>query len=180
VTNTEYNRLLSLIRRTVALGKVAAKERHATLKAEFEQQLDQRYCYDSDKVWSEAVKVAKKVVAQAQAQVEERCRELGIPKAFAPGLDCRWYDRGRNAVAAERQEMRRVAYTRLESLLSKAVFALERRGLELQTKITAGTLQSADAKEFLTGIHSIEKLMPSLSLKELTQGAKLQGASEDE
>jgi hypothetical protein len=171
VTRTEHDRLGRLIRQNVSLGKAAAKERLATLKADFEQQLDTRYSYDTDEVWKEAVGTANKAIDEAQAKVAQRCRELGIPKQFAPDVSGGyWLDRGRNALVKERAEMRRVAYTRLEALLRQAMLSLDQRGLELQTELTAGSLTSTDAKAFLGRLPAIESLMPVLSLKELTGG----------
>jgi hypothetical protein len=172
MTKTEHERLSRLIRQHVTLTKAGAKERVATLKADFEQQLDTRYSYDTDEVWNEAVKVADKAVDEANEKIAERCRKLGIPKQFAPSMTSRWWDRGRNSVKEERAEMRRVAYTRLDALAQSAVLAVEKEALRLQTELTAGSLDSADAKAFLGRLPAIEKLMPALNLKELTGGEK--------
>jgi hypothetical protein len=168
MTRTEHDRLERLIRHHVALAKTGARERQAVLKADFEQQLDTRYSYDTYAIWNEAVEAAKKEIGQAQIKVHARCRALGIPDQFAPSLDFSWWNRGRNAVKEERTEMRRVAYTRLEALAQSAILAVEKEALRLHTELTAGSLDSTDAKAFLGRFPAIEKLMPTLSLKELT------------
>jgi hypothetical protein len=103
MTKGEREDLQRLIRQREKVLKSAATQRSAELLAEFEQQLASIYCYDRDEIWSKAAELADKAGAEAQAMVAERCRELGIPEKFAPGLHWYWTGRGENCGQRERQ-----------------------------------------------------------------------------
>jgi len=84
MTKGEREDLQRLIRQREKVLKSAAKQRSAELLADFENQMGQQFSFDQDEIWERAVKSAEPVVRRAQEQIAERCRELGIPKQFAP------------------------------------------------------------------------------------------------
>src|SRR5215472_1844711 len=103
---------------------------------------------------------ADREVMKAQAQIAERCRELGIPDRFAPGLHLSWYDRGENAVGKRRTELRFVARSRIAEIEKTARSTIERTSLEVQTEILRTALGSDAAVTFLERMPSVEQLMP--------------------
>ncbi len=167
MTKTERADLSRLIRRREALMKRMADERGAVLLAEFERQSAAIYAYDDDSTWKAAHAAADEAVREAQAQVARRCRELGIPPEFAPHLELSWYDRGQNAVAQRRAELRRVAKTQIDARVAGAKVTIEQQSVELQTEIVAGSLTSATAKAFLGRMPTVEAMIPSLTIPEI-------------
>lgn len=165
MTRSDRDTLINIARKRERLAKTEAKERSAQIMADFERQLDRRYHYDENEVWSEAAKLAKQVVDDAQAKVSAECARLGIPTQFAPKLSLGWSERGRNDSKAERAEMRRVAVREVDLIEKRAKTAIERRSLETQEKIMVGGLTSEDAKMFLESMPSAEALMPTLSIE---------------
>lgn len=165
MTRADRETLLNIARKRERLAKTEAKERAAQLAADFELQLDRRYHYDENEIWSEATRLAKTVVEDAQAKVAAECQRLGIPSQFAPKLALSWSDRGRNHMKEERSEMRRIAVRQIDLAEKQAKTAIERRSLETQEKIMVGGLTSEDARLFLESMPSAEALMPTLSIE---------------
>jgi hypothetical protein len=167
MTRRERDDLAKLMRQRERVAKSGASARSAHLMAEFEAQLDRRYSYDEDAVWEAAALAAKEVVARAQSQIAERCRELGIPPEFAPGLSVGWYARGRNSVQAERGEMRRIAKRRIEEIEAAARLEIERASIAAQEHLLVGGLTSIAARAYVDSLPSIEALMPSLDVAQI-------------
>jgi hypothetical protein len=100
ITKGEREDLQRLIRQREKVLKSAAKQRSAELLADFENQLASQFTFDQDEIWKKAHDVAKRAVAKAQCEVAARCRELGIPERFSPGLGIEWYRRGESGLGA--------------------------------------------------------------------------------
>lgn len=167
MTKGERTELLQLIRKRERVMVASARERAATMLADFEQQCASIYAFDDDEVWERATRDAEAAVAAAQEQVAARCQELGIPKEFAPGLQFAWYGRGQNAVAARRAELRRVAKKRIEAIEAEAVAKIERLSLAAQTDLLSRGLETDAARTFLQDLNTVEALMPAVSAVEL-------------
>jgi hypothetical protein len=138
----EREDLARLVRLREKVLKSAAAQRSVQLIADFEQQLASVYSFDQDEIWKKAVRAARQAVDEAKDVIAARCKELGIPARFAPGLDLGWYGRGENAVREIRNELRRVATTRIAALQKEACVKIELHCLELQTQIIANGLGS--------------------------------------
>jgi hypothetical protein len=162
----EREDLQRLVRQREKALLSAAKQRSAELLAEFENQMGSEYRFDADEVWEEAARVAKIEVEKAQTRVAVRCAELGIPKEFAPSLELQWHHRGYgNAVAERRNELRRMAQTRIEALEKKAITDIHLASVEAQTKLAVAGLTSQAARNFIDTMPSVESLMPVLSFE---------------
>jgi hypothetical protein len=169
LTRGERENLLRLAKMRERVAKTGLAQRSAQLLAEFEQQMASEYSYDQDAVWKAAAAAADREVKKAAAQIAERCRELGIPDRFAPGLHLSWYDRGENAVGKRRTELRFVAKSRIAEIEKTARSAIERVSLEVQTEILRTALGSAAAAAFLDRMPSVEQLMPPLAIAAIEQ-----------
>ena len=168
ITRPEREDLQRLIRQREKVLKSAAKQRSAELLADFENQMGSEYFAEDDPVWNEVTDAAQQVVAKAQQQIATRCRELGIPKRFAPSLNLTWSHRGYdNALQKRRNELRRMAQTQIEAIESKAIVQIEMSCLEAQTALAIAGLTSEAAKQFVEKLPTIEALMPPLSLSEI-------------
>ena len=119
MTSSERQALLVLLRQRECVAKADAAEYAATLMADFEAKLAAVYQPEDDPVWEKIHEAADKAVAEANARILEVCRELGIPKKFAPGIRAGWYGRGENASSERRAELRRVAKTEIEARVKK-------------------------------------------------------------
>ena len=167
MTKAERSDLCALIRRREKLEKTAASQRSAELLADFERQLASIYKFDNDEPWRTARAAAERAVEQAQVSIADRCKELGIPKEFAPGLSMGWYGRGENASRDRRAELRKVAETRLAAMEKAARTKIEMRSIELQEEIIRGGLLSADGQSFLSQLPRVETLMLPLDARVL-------------
>lgn len=168
MTNAERSELLSLIRKREKVLKTMAAERSAQMFAEFEAQAAKIYSWDDDATWAQAKAQAAEAVRQAQADVEARCRELGIPKEFAPSLTCEWNGRGQNMMAWRMAELRRAAKKRIEAVEAEAVTKIERLSLESQTALLADGLDTDAAHRFLEAAKSdMAQIMPSITIIEV-------------
>ena len=63
-----------------------AEEQAAACMADFEKQMATVYTFDQDEVWQKATREAQRVVQASQDTIAKRCKELGIPTAFAPSI----------------------------------------------------------------------------------------------
>jgi hypothetical protein len=132
MTSGERQSLLGLVRQRERVAKADAGEYAATLMVDFESKLA-AVCYPSDHP-------AWKAAHEAQATIAAACRELGIPKAFAPRVSEGWYSRGENASSERRAELRRVAKAEIEARVKKAHAAITRSSVMAQERIiTAGS-----------------------------------------
>ena len=52
--------------------------------------------WDQDETWKKAAEQAQAAAEAAQEVVAERCKEMGIPKTFAPSIGVSWQGRGEN------------------------------------------------------------------------------------
>ena len=167
MTAGERNDLRSLIRQRARLMKTEVKQRRLELMSDFERQLSARFSYDQDETWKGAHALAEQAVKDAQVVIENRCRELKIPKEFAPTIQMHWYGRGENAVRERRDELRRAAKARLDVLEATAKTEIERISVNGQTELIADGLTSEAAQAFLEQMPSAETLMPALELNQV-------------
>ncbi|NTS29812.1 hypothetical protein HQ945_00965 [Phyllobacterium sp. BT25] len=168
MTKGEREDMQRLVRQREKVQKSAAKTRSTELLSDFENQMAAEYGFDDDGVWAAAKKAAAIEVQKAQLRVEDRCRELGIPKQFAPSLSLLWSHRGYdNALEKRRNELRRVAQAQIGSLEQQAITKIEQASVEAQTAIAIAGLTSDAAKAFITSLPTIDSLMPALSYNEL-------------
>jgi hypothetical protein len=169
----EREDLQRLIRQRERVLKSAIKQRSAELIADFENQMGTEFSFDDDVVWAQAKKEVDAVVARAKQQIAARCRELGIPDRFAPTLDTRWSHRGYdNSVKQRREELRRMARTKIEAIEQKAATEIALSCLEAQTQLAVVGLSSEAARAFVESLPGIATLMPKLSFSEVAGDAE--------
>jgi hypothetical protein len=168
MTKGEREDLQRLIRQREKVLKSTAKQRSAELLADFENQLGSEFAFDDDETWAQAAREAKAEVEKAQKIIGRRCRELGIPNRFAPGLSVEWRHRGYDNLLDKRKaELRRMAKTRIEAIEQKAVADIEMNCLKAQEQIALAGLTTDAARGFIEKLPSIETLMPALSYAEV-------------
>lgn len=168
MTRREREDLAQLVRRREKVAKTTAAERSAELLADFEQQMATVYAAE-DEAWKDVTTRAKQLVAEADAEIAKRCRELGIPEDLRPGLSLGWYGRGQNASKERRAELRRVAQSRIAAMEKQARSEIERSSVEVQTQLLAGGLETDEARAFLESMPTAQALMPPLNATDLSK-----------
>lgn len=166
ITRAERDQLSRLVRQRARVAKAGIEQRQAELLADVEEQLAAAYASDHE-AWAEITAEAKEAIRRADAAVAEKCRELGIREEFRPSIRMDWWSRGENGSRERRQELRKVAQTRIAALAKAAKVQIDRDALERETELVAGALTSAEAKAFLESMPTVEALMPPLALAEL-------------
>ena len=97
------------------------------------------------------------------ADIEERCKALGIPREFAPGLSVGWHGRGENAVSQRLAELRRAAKSRITAIEAQAITRIEQMSMEAQSELLSHGLDTDAAVKFLADAKAeMATLMPSL------------------
>jgi hypothetical protein len=173
MSRSEREDLQRLIRQREKVLKSAAKQRSAELLADFENQMGQEYSFDQDEVWAQAVKSVEPLVRKAQAQIIKRCRDLGIPRQFAPSMRLHWSARGYdNEIEKRRQELRRMALSQIDAIEAKAITEIELSCLKGQELIAMAGLTSTAARQFVEQLPTLESLMPHLSFQEIAGEAE--------
>ena len=164
MTKGERADIFKVVRAQERLAKTEVKEQAAALKAEFEQQLDTSYSFNSDEIWEQADKIVEEAVAIAQTMVAERSAEIGIPTQFAPSIHKYWSPGGRQLVEKDHVKMRRVAHVRIDAMASEAHTRIERWSVDAQTNLVASGLTTDAARAFLENMPSTQDIMAVLTV----------------
>jgi hypothetical protein len=171
IPSRDTDRLLKFIKDREKALKTKARYRAQELMAQFEKEISRIYYFDEDAVWDDAMKSAQEAIANATEMVRKHCTALGIPREFQPSLhgDLMWFDRGRNALNARRNELRRVAATQVNALETKACAKIEELSLDAQGEILKAGLESANAQKMIQNLRSasLSSLMPELNVQEM-------------
>lgn len=167
LSRTETHDLGMIIKDRARVLKAHAEEQAAACMADFEGKLAAVYSFDQDEVWKAATEAAEKVVRESQQKVAKRCHELGIPKTFAPQIGMTWQNRGENALASRRAELRRVATSSIAAMTKAAITKIEKQSLELRTQVVAMGLLSPEAKMFLESLAPVDEAMRALDFGEM-------------
>ena len=166
ITKSEREELVKLVKMRARVAKMGVDQRRIELLADFENKMATRYQSD-DAAWADITQETQEAVQRADEAIAQRCRELGIPEQFRPSVHFSRYGRGENAVKERRAELRKVAERQLEAEAKRAKVHIEKKTVDMLTALTAGALESAEAKEFLLQIPNPEQLLPPLELPEL-------------
>jgi hypothetical protein len=168
MTRDERKQLEQIITGRKKVAKFAVQKRKAELMADVERQLATIYRSDEE-AWADLAAMAEKAVQEADAELAQRCRELGIQEEFRPSISSHWYGRGENAMKDRRAELRKVAATKVDLMGKTAVLEIETGALDSLSRLIESNLESADAKDFLTTIPTVDQLMPMLEVEQLPE-----------
>jgi uncharacterized protein YlxP (DUF503 family) len=163
MTVAERLELCKQVRQRAKVAKldvIALAARHI---ADIEKQLTATYS-SNNPAWAEVTAKARKLVAEADAEVAAMCTAMGILPEFRPRLNVDWYQRGENAIKERRAELRRAAQAELDSRVKLAHAEIERHSLRQSTELSAGLISSDEARAFLASMPSIDDLLPPVML----------------
>jgi len=160
----------ALIRINRARAKQAEREaemREKTLLAEVQDQMTAEFAAN-DELWAEAVGIANEAAKLANAQIQARCAELGIPAQHAPGLELKWRSRSPEYLdKSRRAELAKLAAARLQALTKAAKTEIQAAALRVEEQLILGGLKSDEARELFAALPTVEQVMPALSLDDL-------------
>ena len=171
MTNSEAARKLSakeahdlgqIIKDRAKVLRAHADEQAAACLADFEKKISATFAFDSDDVWKKAAEEAAKVIAEGNAKIAERCKNLGIPKEFAPGLHLSWSERGQNRTESRRTELRKLAISEIEAMKRAAITRIERQSLDLRTQVISMGVLSGEGRLFLESLAPVEEAMTGI------------------
>src|SRR5262245_14933508 len=162
----ELGKLVRLRARNAARDAVA---RGAMLRADVEQKLSAIFERD-DARWAAAVASAEKAVEAANARIGACFRDQGIPESFWPKMGTYFLERGENASARRRPELRKAAETRIAAMVERAKVEIDRDAERQLTQLPEGGLSSTEARAFLNNMPSSEQLLPAIGSLELKSG----------
>lgn len=169
ITKAERDELRRLVNERARLAKSGIEQRQAELLADVEAQLAATYRIDDD-AWADVTAAAQQAVAEADAALSERCRQLGIREEFRPAIAVSWHYRGENAARDRRAELRKVAQTRIAAEGKAAKHTIDTAALQRREMLAAGALESPEALEFMASMPTATELMPALDVAELEAG----------
>jgi hypothetical protein len=173
MTKRDRDDLLVIARQREKLAKATADARAAEMRAEFERQLSAKYSFDQTETWRRAYQRAEAVVKQAQQEIAEESKKLGIPAQFAPELHISWYGRGENASKERRTELRALANARITAITKDFKHHIEARFVEIRERLITGSLESEEARTFLESMPKASDLMPLLSIEDVRRDTGL-------
>lgn len=166
MTRTEAADLQRVVRMNCKLARTDIDARAAAVLAEFEAQLAKEYD-PQDAMVKDLFTEADKIVHQLNAELKQRCDDAGVPRNWAPSLHVVLYQRGENASAERRYELRRVAFTRMDEMKRTAKLAVDRAENAMATALIANQLDGAEAKEWLATLPSADSLIQEFSIAEI-------------
>jgi len=164
MTVAERLELGKLLRLRGTVAKADLKARGAEQLAVIEQQLSARYIV-SDPAWADLTAAAEQAARQADAAIAERCKALGIPEEFRPGLHLSWYSRGENGASQRRAELRTLAHAEIEARVKRGCVEIDRAVAGLQARLMDGAVHSAEGRLFLDALPTIDALLPAPALE---------------
>jgi hypothetical protein len=166
MTRKDREELCKVIRLRAKVAKGDVVRRKAEQLAAVEAQLSAVFAFE-DEAWKSITKEADQLVKEADARVAEICRQRGVPANFRPRLHLGWWERGANASASRRAELRKLAERQLEAAAANAKLTIESKEAEVLTVLHAGNLESEEARLFLEALPSAASLMPPLLMGDL-------------
>ena len=125
MTRRERQDLSEIVKRRGRVTKASLETLAADREAEVERQLSAIHRADEDQ-WKAITTEAQRLVGEAAAQIARICDERGIPKEFRPRLHLNWWERGDNASASRRAELRKLAFARIDADRKAGLQLIER------------------------------------------------------
>jgi hypothetical protein len=165
-SKSERDDLARVIKLRAKVAREGITQREAELLADMEDQRAAKYKFDH-KLWADITAAAQEAIAEADAKIAQICRESGLHEDFRPKLSLSWYNRGENALADRRAELRRVAQTRIAAVGKAAKTAISAQEANLLTAVIADGLTSEQARNLLESMPTVEWLMPQMNIAEL-------------
>jgi hypothetical protein len=167
MTKADRDALIRIAKGRAKQARTNAKTREKILVTEVLEQAMAEY--DArDKLWDEAVRIAEEYVVKANAQIQARCVDLGIPPKDAPKVQVGWVSRSeRFSNPNRRAELLKLAEKRAATLTAMTIAAVDQSVLDIEERLIVGGMDSDEARASVESMPSPEELMPPLSLRDI-------------
>ena len=120
-----------------------------------------------DALWADAVAIAEEAAAKANAQIQLRCAELGIPPKCAPGLQLGWWSRSSEFANRDRRaELRKLAEAKAAAVTKAAKTAIQSHALISRNDLSWAACSLTRPARSRVAAHR-QQLMPTLCLEDL-------------
>lgn len=173
LTKAERSELRSLVRRRAAVAKKEIDARKACLLADFEEALTEEFSAEDER-WAEVVRSAQRAVDNANRELTEILDRLEIRKDLRPHLSTMWVKRP--DIDARKHQLRRAAARRADAMCESAKLAIDNGSVQIESRLAATALQSAEAAGWLASLPQVDELIRSLDIRkvkaELEAGGK--------
>jgi hypothetical protein len=167
MTNADRQALIRIARARAKQAEREVDARKAFLIAEAVNDATAEYTAQ-DELWADAVAIAEEAAAKANAQIQARCVELGIPAKQAPRLQLAWSSRSSDyGDSRRRAELLKLAEKRADAIAREAKAALHANALDYEERLIIGGLQTDEAKALAESVPTVEQLMPKLNIEDL-------------
>ena len=167
MTKSDRDNLMRLARMRGKQAKAETVQREKVLLADVEDLLTAEF-EARDELWADVVAIAKEAAHEANKIIVDRCKDLGIPKKYAPSLETYWLARSSPLTDPKRRaELRKLAQAKLTALTTTAKTMIDAQTLNIETELLAGGLDTSEARAFLEAMPTAEQLMPALGLDDL-------------
>jgi hypothetical protein len=167
MTKAERDQLIKVTKLRAKQAEREAEARGKILLAEVQDLLTAEFSAN-DRLWADAVAIAKQACDKANAQIQARCLELGIPADDAPQLELGWHARSSKYESPQRRaEVRKLAETRIAALVKDGKAGAQGNSLKIEEHLILGGLRSDEARALFDAMPTVEELMPALQLEDL-------------
>lgn len=171
ITKAERAELRSLIRQRFKVLRADVEARRAELSAELEERITARYA-DEDKAWNDAMFLIAQAADEANRKANDIMRGLAV-EGYDPTREYAIVTaRTITKPTATRTELRRTGIARIDATVKNAFLHLDRQEADVLTKLVQGSLESDEARAFLTEIPTVSSLVPAERLLELEQSLR--------
>ncbi|WP_321961725.1 hypothetical protein [Paraburkholderia sp. J7] len=166
MTAKERDALRDAVKLQMKVARANVDEYAAAQKADMEGQLSKEFTAE-DADLAEIMREAEADIGKTKAKIDAMCKARGIRRSFGPQAYVHFDYRGENSVKDRRAELRGLGNANIDARRKEAYRKIETWGAEAQIKLIAGALTSAEAKEFLESMPTVEALLPGLTLAQL-------------
>jgi len=173
ITKGERAELRSLIRARFKVLRDDVLVRESELKVELQEHIRQQFAA-ADKAWADLAVVVHEAVGEANRRVNDAVRGLVGRDAWPHDrMLIHPYDIGQirgsagQHTGAARLELWNNGTAKITATVKAAQLELNRKEVELLTRLAAGVLESEEARAFLAEIPTVSSLVPATRLLEL-------------
>ena len=163
IAKAERAELRGVVRQQFKVLRAEVEQRQAELLADVEAQITEKFS-EEDAAWGGAAHLAHEAVLEANRKINDAYRDL-LGDAHVE----RMYVQGQLPAkpTQRRHDLRGEAQRRLEAEVKAALLQLDRQEADLLRTLSVGSLESEEAREFLTKIPVVADLVPAARLAEL-------------
>lgn len=165
ISKGERTELRSIVKQQFKVLRSELEQREMEMDAEVEAEISARYEHE-DQAWSVVQHKVHEAVMEANRQINDAMAEAGFQ--MKSGTERMWVTAPRMSQPQEdKQQLRRLAHTRIAAQVRGAKLRLEREEADLLRTLAVGAIESDEARAFLAAIPTVGELVPAARLAEI-------------